>query len=126
MKVQMDIRDGSLRLGIFKTIPVKQVIIAVEFSEEEKAAITKLGLADHIFYSHPINSRDTDGLRIQEDTHYHIKVGRLLKPLGGTMIPSYDSQAEAQQAIQELTEQFKLLKQKLKAADAPTSTTLDL
>lgn len=115
MRVNMDVVQRRAKIGMFKSQDVAEVILNAEFTEEEKHKIKKLGIGDYTFFKRPCLQRDTQGQKILGPEGYTIKVKN---PVKGEWAPlHYENLLEANQAINELEQQVRNLKNHLEGAE---------
>ncbi len=119
MKVNMNIVQEKRSVGIFRKIDVYEIIMEVQFTEEEKYNIKKLGLGEYHFFLIPYLSTDKD----MGGGGYEIRVKDLVK--GKWFTPRYDTLLEANNAVQALEQKFRELKSHLTDAK-PETRSLDL
>ena len=125
MKVNLDIKQGKESTGMFSSILLHQVIIKVEFSREELAAIEKLGLSDKVFYEWPTHPKNSLW-KLNVDHKWHMLVKWLITANANVPPPGFDTLPEAQSAMTDIEQAFKNLKQAMTVVDQPTTKTLEL
>ncbi len=126
MKVNMNVVQNRVKVGILKSQDVAEIKLEVQFTEEEKYKIKKLGIQDYKFFNFPVLSGDKLGQRMQRDGAIdgnEIYIRNLIK--GQWQPIRYENLHQANQAMNELEQQFRNLKNHLVDAE-PESRSLDL
>jgi hypothetical protein len=123
MRVNMEIKDGQQKTGMFSSVPVFFVNVDAEFSDAEKIALKRSGAMDQVFLSYHLHPSDSLMMSIYEGPTAHVTVEKLVKNSGCN--PYYTSMVLAQNAMSEIESQFRLLKQNIDAIDAPKTKSLE-
>lgn len=123
MKVNMEVSEDRHSVSLFRSVDVFRLTVSVEFSEEEKEALKRSGAMKQIFLSYDLHPKDDLSRRIYEGELGHVYVEGLVQNSGCK--PYYLTQVDAQNAMSEVEEQFRRLKQNILAVDAPKTKSLE-
>jgi hypothetical protein len=113
---------------MFKSIPMHEIVLDVQLSEEEKAIIQQHGLGDKTLFTWPVDPSDTFNMRVMPNGQFAMGVKELLKmPLVNDQIPRYSNLADAQAGMAHLEGQLRVLKEMMgDVAAAPKSKSFEL
>lgn len=123
MKVNMEVSEDRHSVSLFRSVDVFRLTVSVEFSEVEKEALKRSGAMKQIFLSYNLHPEDKTARSLFEGDQGHVQVDWLVKNSGCK--PYYLTQVDAQNAMSEVEEQFRKLKQNILAVDAPKTKSLE-
>ena len=125
MRINMEIKQDSLKTGMFSSKPVQRIHAHFEASEEEKEAIRRLGLEKEVIFSWP--NLDEKAAKFMGPTN---RMGAITLLTDGVWGPQstliFATLIDAKAAMSEIEEGFRRLKGLLAAADLPDTRSVEI